>query len=1304
MYNAAIPRSIVWLHLSDLHLCKAKTGWDDYRVLTPLLADLKHMEDKHGLLPQLLFFTGDAVFGNIGDDSGSTLAEQYGQVEKFIKSVRTAFSTPIPRDNVFLVPGNHDVDRIKVTPPLTDWLNQTRKPDEITRMIQEGSKHWKDYVERLHAYRNFLEQYKYNHLLQDKERLIYAQVREFNGCKIGIGGFNSAWSCCQNHEKGKLWLAGDWQSGEIIRQLNESDVKTDFRIALLHHPFGWFVEQEDPKLRPLFEREFQILLHGHEHQEWVHIKDNHIRIAAAACYNRSHKENGYNFVRLNLDSCKGEVWLRRYDGSGGGWVPCTVSDKTDDHGLWPLRKLHWSKNDEVIEFSTAKPSAPENVVLPPRIKPFIGRAKELEQVMSRLQELGCVFIYGLSGVGKTALASEVTWRLKEHFNGRIVYHFSPHNSFDDILNTIARFFLNHGLIELPLEDKLREIGLLLQQNRPTLVYLDDLRDPEMIIQVRRLSTYCSFLITGRNPVSPQYYGQREYQLDMMDRKSSIQLYKSIYYADTTSSDRHDREISEICEIVGDLPLAVGILASKLKLYGFTIQTFLERLRDDPLSMSEPWTASMNLIYQDLDVSTQRLFAMLSLFRGNVFHFSSAAALFDEEISSTSLYQLIDLLLVRPVGKDRYVLHPLIHEFASRKLVEFGDYSLSLKRVINWFLDFTEENRENFSKLEVELENILMIMDECSRIQDEKTFLRIAYAMLERNPSEYAYGFLAAKGFWSEGMDIIRRSLELTSEPDPVAKLYEHLGLFYYWKAENDKAMECYEQALKLCEQLSNYSEKVVLLHRIGFIESDNGNYNEAERVYRQSVELAERNNIAEEHLATGIHLVGTILYHQCRYKESKKYLEKALGMRSGSPWAASVTKRRLAGTYRKLGQISEAEALLDSCLEFERRYGNERNLARCLRQIGMIKQLQGKITDAHRNFKESHEIFLTLGNKKGIASILTNLGETNLALENIKIAKLQLQDSYNMAKEQRSRYGMAMSLKWLAKISYQRNLYKLAAQQALKSLSYFEEINHVHVIDVCRIFNQALMKVSQIDKLSGAFPEVYDGEYSRDIKSTFDGIWIKARQCFIANEASIDKKLLNIKSDDRRGISLIIRPSEETSSLLRQTCERLRKIAPDHHYYDPSEFHVTVMTLITASDVMKREDYSEKHSIEKLSRILTSHKPFRLYFRGIGATMDSVIAHGFFRDGTLDEIRRVIREAAPEMDVGWVADPYPRISAHVTLVRLRSQSQLPLLVEEIQQLESIEMGICPVDNIEFVFNDWYMSKDKVELIERFSLE
>jgi hypothetical protein len=185
-----------------------------------------------------------------------------------------------------------------------------------------------------------LDDYGYDHLLTGREHLIYADAREVAGLRVGIAGFNSAWSSrgAGREEMGRLWMAGRFQLETLVQQMPPHD----FRIALVHHPGNWLVPEENPHVGRDMERDFAFVLHGHEHQGWVrpNASNGHTTISAAACHEWSEsKNNGYNFVRLDLDSGHGKVWLRQYDSNGGGWVPRCIANQTDDHGCWRLEHL-----------------------------------------------------------------------------------------------------------------------------------------------------------------------------------------------------------------------------------------------------------------------------------------------------------------------------------------------------------------------------------------------------------------------------------------------------------------------------------------------------------------------------------------------------------------------------------------------------------------------------------------------------------------------------------------------------------------------------------------------------------------------------------------------------------------------------------------------------------------------------------------------------------------------------------------------------------------------------------------------------
>jgi len=329
--------TLTWLHLSDLHACHPRTGWDAGRVTETLVKDLAGLQRDHGLRPDLIFFTGDAAFGHLGAEPGKSIEEQFREAGAFLDAVRRAFNPEVPLRDLFLVPGNHDVDRRKVSPGLTHWLDSLRDLDPVVALIRDPGVDWPGIMQRLGPYQDFLRGHDLGHLLGDPQRALWATVREIHGLRVGLAGFNSAWSCGRDGERGELWAAGHWQQGTLREKL----AGAEFSLALMHHPPDWLVEHETPALRRELRHDFKFLLHGHEHQVWVEPVAGGLftTIAAGACYEGSTKENGYNLVRLDLETGRGEVFLRRYDKTGGGWVARPVHGDAPQ-GMWPL-DLPW---------------------------------------------------------------------------------------------------------------------------------------------------------------------------------------------------------------------------------------------------------------------------------------------------------------------------------------------------------------------------------------------------------------------------------------------------------------------------------------------------------------------------------------------------------------------------------------------------------------------------------------------------------------------------------------------------------------------------------------------------------------------------------------------------------------------------------------------------------------------------------------------------------------------------------------------------------------------------------------------------
>jgi predicted Zn-dependent protease len=300
---------------------------------------------------------------------------------------------------------------------------------------------------------------------------------------VGIVGFNSAWSCCgEKNEKGRLWLGGNWQLQALRKKVKEADV----RVALMHHPINWMNDVEDVhEVKSGIRHVFDFFLHGHEHDGWVTglRDDQHIRIGADACYESSRSENGYNVVRLNFDEGTGEVWLRKYSSeAGGGWIPRTVPHKTDDKGVWSLN-ISWLKAGRdgtgTTESAESNRDGKKVELTGPEQRGVFGRAPEIDRLSRTIQEQSIVTVYGMAGIGKSALIDEVR-RSDLHRDRRYatctVY---PETSLTDLYRQIAPVLGSREDVPEPppkLFDRPRDystkLGDYAKEAAPSLVHLN----------------------------------------------------------------------------------------------------------------------------------------------------------------------------------------------------------------------------------------------------------------------------------------------------------------------------------------------------------------------------------------------------------------------------------------------------------------------------------------------------------------------------------------------------------------------------------------------------------------------------------------------------------------------------------------------------------------------------------------------------------------------------------------------------------------------------------------------------------------
>lgn len=338
-----------WLHLSDLHFGHGDSAyaWDQKSVLDSLISDVEEALRAWPELPrpQAIMVTGDIAF------SGSALSSQeYEEAERFLVKITTLLG--IERKDVYLVPGNHDVQRT-VRPDLVEEVRSGARIDDVMLDSSRAAA----LLSRQANYKSFADKFAVRDQEVWSEKISIADFGD-----IHVVGLNSALISQDDEDFGKLRLTGR-QRAQLA-----SSCKNEVRLVLSHHPVtdGWLAEEDS--IRPKIQQNLTIHLCGHVHDPRVELissagATHHIRVVAAAAH-RDQKEatsgkdsHGYNFSSLILDpvgDLKLRTWPRR-------WFPNWNNFHVDHLGV-PDRRFHDDKSlGKRFEGSGLTLDIPENI-------------------------------------------------------------------------------------------------------------------------------------------------------------------------------------------------------------------------------------------------------------------------------------------------------------------------------------------------------------------------------------------------------------------------------------------------------------------------------------------------------------------------------------------------------------------------------------------------------------------------------------------------------------------------------------------------------------------------------------------------------------------------------------------------------------------------------------------------------------------------------------------------------------------------------------------------------------------------------
>ncbi len=318
MTASPIPHLFSWLHISDIH---ARHGDGDYRhAQAQVLRELATSASPAALPPGLERVDAILVTGDLAFSGGTRDAGEYDDVADLLG--RLAANLSVPGDRVFVVPGNHDVDRSVATtePPVGAWLERVRTG--VASLGAADPALPTAHARRFARWRSFVAATA-PHLTLDDHGSWHVDLTGHEGVPLRIVGLNTA--LLSQDDRDERLLRVGWAQGTRVLA-GDLDRLT---IVMGHHPLAWLGDPID-LLGPL-RRRTDLYMHGHVHEQRNVVLmdgggDAHATTIAGAVHldPREHAagrgRHAYMFGALTRGS--GEelalrVWPRAYDPERG---------------------------------------------------------------------------------------------------------------------------------------------------------------------------------------------------------------------------------------------------------------------------------------------------------------------------------------------------------------------------------------------------------------------------------------------------------------------------------------------------------------------------------------------------------------------------------------------------------------------------------------------------------------------------------------------------------------------------------------------------------------------------------------------------------------------------------------------------------------------------------------------------------------------------------------------------------------------------------------------------------------------------
>ena len=586
-----------------------------------------------------------------------------------------------------------------------------------------------------------------------------------------------------------------------------------------------------------------------------------------------------------------------------------------------------------------------NTNLPRPASSFIGREREVHELLAAIRSARLVTVTGPGGSGKTRLAIEAAATLVPSYKAGVFWvGLATLRDPALVSETIAQTLgAKNGLAEHIAE---RELLLLLDNMEQVI---------EAAPQLSALLSACAnltVLVTSRELLRVQ--GEVEYEAPPLAAPEAVALFCE------RSRLAPSEEIAELCVRLDDLPLAVELAAARAK--ALSPRQILERLSQrldlleggrDADPRQQTLRATIDWSYDLLSEEEQRVLRALSAFAGCTL---DAA----EEVCGTeidTLQSLVEKSLLRS-DVERYWMLETIRDYARERLDEASETDALARRHADYHVALLEERPPSLILGPRRRELLEWFGEEEDNLRATLDYLEGAAPKDAAHAADLLTSFWLPRGRVVEGQERLLRLLARTDfAAGTRAMLLEHLCDTELRMGQFDSAEAHAHEAVTLAQESGERRTLAWALRDLAFVASSRGDFDEAIRVLTRVLEEA-----ADDEWLRSIAL-GDLASAQMdagRDEEARRlFQEAAKGLQAtGDEANGAITSMCLAYLELYVRDFEAAYVVAASTLEKVRAIGDLYRSIGAHMVLGFAALGLGRRSEAREAFVESLDLIL----------------------------------------------------------------------------------------------------------------------------------------------------------------------------------------------------------------------------------------------------------------------------------------------------------------------------------------------------------